>query len=174
MRLPILVWIEYIINMKAVRLILILIMFGTGTGLAQTVKPDSLTSRLLAIRVNPEPGSTLTRSAAMDRAAECQARYMLRTKTATHSQPAGSGLEQPKNRVMKQGISPKATVEVAWFSTAGYYSPGVNPAVDAFKRSELHWKIMTGWPTFHNWLYGYARISDGVNEVCVIVYAQPE
>lgn len=160
--------------MKTFSLILIMLRFSKSINNTHSVIPDSLTARLLEIRVNPARGSTLTKLSAMDRAAECQARYMLRTKTATHSQPTGSGLEQPSDRVMKQGIKPKATVEVAWISPIGYYSPGVNSAVNAFKRSDLHWKIMTGWPTFHNWVYGYARISDGVNEVCVIVYAQPE
>lgn len=120
------------------------------------------------------PSTTISRTSALDSAAELHAKYLIAGKKSGHYQEDKPQTLSPMRRAEKFGDAGLTVYEVCWAGTPKY---GTLPTSDRgaiyyFEISESHWNIMTSAVSqFKEVRFGYSRLETLDWSVCVIIYS---
>lgn len=151
--------------MKAV-IFVIFALISSAT--AAQPKVDSVTFYLRELI----PNKLVTRTSALDEAAEIHAKYLIANKKACHLQLENPNHYSARNRAEAAGDTGGygGYSEVLWAGEP-YLSESVKESIYYFKGSPMHWSIITkSTQVSANVKFGYCRITTPEWDVCVIVF----
>lgn len=114
----------------------------------------------------------VTRTKALDAAAEWHCQYLIANKQTGHTEEDLPTLKTPMLRAISYGDRGNSFYEVCWAGTPRQIERTLREGIFYFNTSEKHWEIMTTKVSAYNEKrFGYSRLHTPEWDACVIIYS---